>query len=547
MSSRQKSSVKRSSNATGSKPSWKASLSEDQLEKKREKDRIHQRRTRHQSKEVATLFKDKMDLLMNGDHKTLLQSMAVDNEVLRTKITVLRSKLDHIHSASKECLDVADEVHKSGSSLLSRSSSHGPSGQPTENCKAFDYQSANAVGGCRKRFSRQPSIFLEIRKAMRHGTECRSMDITTHHFIEIVMAWKYSKGLTDGFEYLAQFYDVPTSPIEDALHSKTTPSEFYTALLNQLHDQSSIVSLDEFLVQAMREASPVQPQNDNLSYLDIMRCKTAYLAHQLVLPWRNVCSSHVEFVALFWAQCRHLLFFMFPSTENLAKCPVWYRPETTRLLQNHPGYIDFVIWPHIHERLTETWRQNDTEDLVRALIRGFHIPNMGTNPKEPIIYLDDSSELQVPGSFERAMAETSNFHTQLYVLAQGSDRSGDIYTGSHAGPSNMEADSSDSHSTLFGSANPIPGFEIPLGGSYGNDLPRREISSCPFQGNPLLSSCLGTIAANSTADPGGDAFSTNIPDIEFPGRGPAGNADTLYHSSPLGRSSSPSWLFASYE
>ncbi|KAL2831873.1 hypothetical protein BJY01DRAFT_226378 [Aspergillus pseudoustus] len=491
--------VSRRSNAKslshdGPKPSWKAGLSENQLEKKRQKDRINQRRSREQSKQVANLFKDKMDLLMKGDHKSLIERMMLDNEAMSTKVTTLRSKLEQIYRVSKEGLDVAEEIHQRAPSRQWSSDSKDCNAENTANINGFSCQTGPQFVDCRRSFSRQPSIFFEIRKTMEIGTESGWTDMSAHQFIETVMAWKYSNGLTDGFEYLADFYHVPTSATDGALYSEITTSKFYATLLNHLHSHPRTVPSDQSMAQGMRGLTPRPPKKGNLSYLDITRRKTAYSAYQLVLPWRNTCNSHVEFIALFWAQYRHLLFFVFPSAENLAKCPRWYRPEAARLLRDQPGYIDFIIWPDLQDRLTNTWQEYDTEKLAWALIRGFHVHSLDTSyPNEPIIYLNANAELQLSESFERAIAETSNFQTQHHFLTQLSQHTG-----------------------------------------------------CPFTNSQAPQICCSNLDM-ATADYRSPSFPENLPDIELSDRRPVADVDTLLNSSPHGTSLPPSWLLSGYE
>ncbi|KAJ5350810.1 hypothetical protein N7541_008537 [Penicillium brevicompactum] len=84
------------------KQSWKAKFSDKQLERKRQLDRINQRRTRQQSKQSTALLKDKVDLLMQGDHKTLLERMMAENEAMRAKLNVFQAKFEHVHQISRE-------------------------------------------------------------------------------------------------------------------------------------------------------------------------------------------------------------------------------------------------------------------------------------------------------------------------------------------------------------------------------------------------------------------------------------------------------------
>ncbi|KAK1146782.1 hypothetical protein N8T08_002543 [Aspergillus melleus] len=130
-----------------------------------------------------------------------------------------------------------------------------------------------------------------------------------------------------------------------------------------------------------------QPTNGRRTPLDTLFRKTAYLAYQLMRPWCGCYHSHLELEALFWAQYRHLLFFAFPSTENLARCLPWYHPTPSMFLRDHPGYIDFLLWPHLQRQLKGTRKAYNIEGLIENLIRGFNVCSADIDPNQPQIYV----------------------------------------------------------------------------------------------------------------------------------------------------------------
>ncbi|KAJ5739423.1 hypothetical protein N7533_012207 [Penicillium manginii] len=197
-----------SAQQTATKQSWKANFSQKQLERKRHVDRISQRRNRQKSKETATLFKDKMDLLVEGDHKTLLERMSMENDAMKAKLDMFKAKFEHVHRISKECLQVDADSDCSRFSNPSSSIFVSPERETTANSSAVDGQLGNVSDMLRRSFSQQPSIFFGIMEAMEHGSDLESQEISSHRFIETVLAWKYSKGLTDGLDYLARHYNL---------------------------------------------------------------------------------------------------------------------------------------------------------------------------------------------------------------------------------------------------------------------------------------------------------------------------------------------------
>ncbi|GKZ26813.1 hypothetical protein AbraCBS73388_003200, partial [Aspergillus brasiliensis] len=66
-------STKKGSSGADEKPTWKSKFTDEQLERKRQVDRITQRRTRQKSKQVAAQLQEKMKMLSSGDHKVLLE------------------------------------------------------------------------------------------------------------------------------------------------------------------------------------------------------------------------------------------------------------------------------------------------------------------------------------------------------------------------------------------------------------------------------------------------------------------------------------------
>ncbi|GKZ27922.1 hypothetical protein AbraCBS73388_006755 [Aspergillus brasiliensis] len=282
----------------------------------------------------------------------------------------------------------------------------------------------------RRVFSQKPSIFLHIIEQMRDTHSRDTSELTPNRFVMSTMAWKYSQGLTDGLDYLIQHFNLrgfnedgeafgPQYKPEyllsglDMVYSRIAADDFYSTLLVQLfHDCGFPVPSDRF------HSYGSQPKNRRGS-VDILSRKTAYLAYQLMRPWRDFYRSHLELEALFWAQYRHLLFFVFPSTENLARCLPWYRPTASMHLHDHPGYIDFLLWPQLHEQLKCSWKNYNTEGLVENLIRGFNVSSADIDPEQPQIYVKNS-ELHLSEAFERALADASNFCMQPHLFARSS-------------------------------------------------------------------------------------------------------------------------------
>ncbi|KAL2858586.1 hypothetical protein BJY01DRAFT_1350 [Aspergillus pseudoustus] len=344
----------------------------------------------------------------------------------------------------------------------------------------------------------------------------------------------------------------------DELYSKITTGKFYSTLVELLHNSPGTVSPDQSVVQGTQQPSPL-PQSDNnrLSYIDFVRRKTAYLAYQLVSPWRDSCRSQAELIALFWAQYRHLLIFVFPSIENLTNCPVWYRPEPTILLQDHPGYIDYIVWPRVRERLNKCWHEHDTENLVRALIRGFGLCNIDIRLQGPLIYTGSNSELQLSQHFERALADISNFHTQPRFLADLPDLTVYGCTGPHISKHASVRNGGNATSFISQNSCPVSGTVV----AEGHCAPHEPAVNCPLSSfkclhqtnhlsnntqapEPELSPFI--ISEATTADPINSHFHVHGVHGSF-GSTSGSFADTSFLNSTVSASHPGTWQIPEYE
>lgn len=153
--------------------------------------------------------------------------------------------------------------------------------------------------------------------------------MSINRFTEAIMAWKYSMGLNDGLQFLAEhfnaqgyaahgknlnrvpnwlLYFVSVKSNLDVLHERLLSSDFNERLLGLLVGDSDTGASLPCEKQTLLPLSP----------LDVVRRKTAYLAYRIVAPWQDCCRSHAEMIAIFWTQFRHLL-VRFPSPFSRIK------------------------------------------------------------------------------------------------------------------------------------------------------------------------------------------------------------------------------------
>ncbi|OOO08044.1 Protein of unknown function DUF3425 [Aspergillus oryzae] len=388
------------SSTTTSNQSWKLKFNDRQLERKRQADRITQRRMREPSKQTAAAFKEKMELLMDGNHKALVERTLAENEDLVAKVKTFQAKFEQIYLASKECLGL-DEGPGRVDTLVS-----GVTGLPGVPDPCLTSSGLEAPSG-----SNQDVPVVEQRSNLCR-TFAEESGMSINRFTEAIMAWKYSMGLNNGLQLLVEHFKAQGYAAHDVLHERLLSSDFNERLLGLLVGDSDTGASLPCEKQTLLPLSP----------LDVVRRKTAYLAYRIVAPWQDCCRSHAEMIAIFWTQFRHLLLFIFPSSENFARCPCWYRPTPARLLHHHPGCLDFIMWPRLRERLSMTWKEHEMETLIRNLILGFKVRTAGFKPDQPLIRVKpNNNDLELTNEFEQALTDVSNFSMQANFIAQYPD------------------------------------------------------------------------------------------------------------------------------
>lgn len=67
--------------------SWKRRFNPTQLERKRRSDRLNQRLTRKQTKEYIAELEKRIQILIHGEHETLINQLIKENNDLRASLS----------------------------------------------------------------------------------------------------------------------------------------------------------------------------------------------------------------------------------------------------------------------------------------------------------------------------------------------------------------------------------------------------------------------------------------------------------------------------
>ncbi|KAJ9144527.1 hypothetical protein NKR23_g5885 [Pleurostoma richardsiae] len=365
----------------GSSSSWKKRLTPKQLEKKRQSDRLSQRRTRGQARRTMAELEERLRLLASGEHETLINRLLAENEMLRSKLNHYQSKMEAMYLCSKECLDESDNEESSamGSGSWNVSSTQRLQDLPGGRAEVPGTSGPDAAAdneGQRNPMIAptvtigRPSMISEAAALARRSQSAdKAANLEVNELLQSMIAWKMTHSSRTSFAFLIEQFELEKPPI-----SLTVEVAEMIEQLIIMPDFYEKVILSISLGTKLPEASPTahtQHRVEDPTVVEYERRAVLVCACARLWYWKSYFRSAVEFTAMFWAQYRYLIFLTFPTEENLNKLPTWLKPTQSQMAHEHPGFVDFLVWPHLREYLVATWHQYDPEKLIVQLVKNF--------------------------------------------------------------------------------------------------------------------------------------------------------------------------------
>ncbi|KAH7143491.1 hypothetical protein EDB81DRAFT_795780, partial [Dactylonectria macrodidyma] len=413
-----------SANSPSQGSSWKSRLSEKQLRKRRHTDRQSHRIARNNTKERIAELEERLQLLATPDR--LVMSLLEQNRMLRTQKENLEASLDTFFSAfgfskiegrsAMACVERGEtstrasaSVHMEDAAEISRS----PLNSLPEITSPIDSEC-----NLRMRLASEPSPFTEISHFL--GQSGYTLDFTDNQMLAAISEWQptTNRGKPVSIFKLAC----------SMLHINRYPS--------QIQDHATLtrqVRSPDFFSRILHDLLPPSSWNTATTefhgdvFLDVIckkRREMIAIATEAVRGWAT--ESYVERLVMFWAIYTLLSILIFPTPQNLARCPPWIRPLPAQFAHSHPPWVDFLPWPLLRNRLVHFYGDFQETNLASTLLASTHVdakwrtwprPLITTNKTQTDLVLDPEFQthifalenIQVDSQFMRSFPEAFTF------------------------------------------------------------------------------------------------------------------------------------------
>ncbi|KAJ5026330.1 hypothetical protein J3E72DRAFT_421779 [Bipolaris maydis] len=415
------------------KINWKDKYSESQLKKKRWLDRRNRKKARQQSKLTAAELEEQLQLVLTGEQGALINRLKEENMRLRTKLTQYQTKLENIVLAGKEMLDSDETFNNDGDwSFVSGGKLTTSTVQQLQqqwSSEEEDIRMMKAIGSLSGDRITMDSILFEVfsfcQKPANPKENNLSCLISTQQLLEYMMTWKlFGDSAVSGFEILIERFSLAKAPHSLTRGADSSPflvrtltlaTEKVLGLVESGHFYESILEHLLYGREIFNESTDTNPNveyhSSHLSELERQQRAVAACAYESMRFCRDLFRTSAEYATMFWAQYRFYKFLVFPTLENLMKCPPWHRPRLAQLTQNHPSFIDLLAWPALREELIKSWDKYDLHQLLVELIRNFEMRNVESERSPFIRIASDASDLELDKEFEVAMYNLENYCT----------------------------------------------------------------------------------------------------------------------------------------
>ncbi|KAJ5638391.1 hypothetical protein N7490_008270 [Penicillium lividum] len=373
--------------------------------------------------------------LLKKENNSLLNRLVQENRELHHTFQQFQAKLESIVLGSKECLESTQHVKidskMCGSQSIQSKEQNGKQGhdagvnEPATNSAA---KSPSISEEASLRVSLSTSIIF--RAAVIAGRSLESdQGINPNELCESIMAWKVRSGQSWDFSFLLshfQWHDLSSFLkrgastfnimmgnlgkeaeifviLADTTIRLLTASNFYPRLLESLFGGTELDGLN---------SKDYQPLDKNWNFTGMMqqRRSVAFCAYILVNQYRPYAASQLVTLVQFWLLLNFLIFLTLPTEENLKKIPHWLWPTKRQLCHDHPGVIDFVIWPGIRSALVQDWRSYKLPELFADLTRHLEFRDAQVWPDSAVIKASsDGTRLEIDSAFQKSISDLRNY------------------------------------------------------------------------------------------------------------------------------------------
>ncbi|KIX06655.1 uncharacterized protein Z518_04631 [Rhinocladiella mackenziei CBS 650.93] len=425
------------------KPSWKQRFTHQQLERKRYMDRIGQRRTRMHLKRTVTALEERLSLLLEQQPDILIQQLMAENEMLQASLSNMESRMGMILQCSRESLEESANWNTStavagtntAASASASSSASTNAAPPAIYAPKTGRQQSRAIQSpnpgevktmCDIGVQTDRDLAWETASlagtlpffdhVLFHGVSSlpwKESSLPASDFwptartelVETILSWKFRGQHGLGFEFLLKCCGLEQAPVSLNLleiRRRILSKNFWEYIHDRLLKPDHLGGPSRLDL----ETQSWQP----LTSLECEQRAVALCACEVTTRWRKLFRSETECIAMYWSLYTYFLFLSVPSEENLLSCPPWLWPTRSQLTCEHPGFIDFLIWPALRDKLISTWHQYKVKSLSIEFVRHFEIQSCGSLKDQTLLRVkEDLSGLDLDPRFKTIIYELENW------------------------------------------------------------------------------------------------------------------------------------------
>ncbi|RTE71760.1 hypothetical protein BHE90_013841 [Fusarium euwallaceae] len=354
--------------------------------------------------------------LVNKEDCSLLHRLVAENDQLLKVHEHCQSKIEGLVHWSQDCLEFTQNPSLSFKATCSRdggSSHSAASGPAVQKLPADPTLLTNDDGDLdniepssnNPATRPQPSIISQISSALRKQQVSLKPDCSSSDLIESVIMWKIANAESLGSESLIAHLGLDDAPIHmnmSKVRSAICWPSFYESLHRALYHNEPIP-----------HASPGDIALDNLNAMPTLvkeRRSIYYLSFVHLQQYRASFPGLPEYFAAYWITYTYVTFLTFPTETNLKKCPMWLRPTHGQFENDHPGNIDFYVWPMVREELTRAWPKHDIRRLTHSVVQNMVLLEFpGKLGSTQIMLKPDLSDLELTPTFHQGILDLQNY------------------------------------------------------------------------------------------------------------------------------------------
>ena len=441
---------------TNLKSFWKDRLTEEQLKKKRAADRQLVRKNRSQARQTIATLQERLDLLSNQQGEKLIADLMQTASNLQKDKDTIFNQLQAVYLAlgvdretahdlmtkslicGSEDLSQTIQVRSNGEnqSVGSPKSFPAPTGHPAHDSgldgRAEGNESEESNGTMldlrseldyRMLVPNADSPFPDICAVI--GKPADEMGISDEGFLEGIMLWKQQTFWTSSvFDIASKLYHINRAPgnmTKTTLNLMAQHPDTISSIIKDLN------SYDPFLHITPDNTAAVQPPlSATLHNISHARKELIICAFEAIKPWSY--RSKLARIVMFWTLYRTLVLLVFPTQQNLAKGPAWFRPVASQMSHCHPSFIDFIPWPTIRENLVHHWTDYQHRNLYSYFVENFDVQINEALPNLSLLKISSSgSEVELDPDFAKRLNDLRSLRMRRPFVTRFPEFTGDVY------------------------------------------------------------------------------------------------------------------------